>query len=138
MRIESNRSVKAATRRDDARRTGANGSSFADALDGFEAPAQTASAVSLGGVGGLLSIQEIPDATARRRQALARGDQLLERLDELRLGLLTGALSRQGLSDLARTVRETRATVDDPRLSGVLDEIELRARVELAKLEAIA
>ena len=42
------------------------------------------------------------------------------------------------LADLARTVRDTRAAVDDPRLSGVLDEIELRARVELAKLEAIA
>jgi hypothetical protein len=34
-------------------------------------------------------------------------------------------------------VREQRALTDDPRLEGVLDEIETRAAVELAKLEGV-
>jgi hypothetical protein len=138
MRIESNRPVKAASRREDAKKTGATGSSFAEALEGFEPTPQTAAAARPGALGGLLSLQEVPDTTERRRQAAQRGDHILQRLEELRLGLLAGAVSRDGLADLARTVREARASIGDPRLSGVLDEIELRARVELAKLEAVA
>jgi hypothetical protein len=34
-------------------------------------------------------------------------------------------------------VREQRSLTDDPRLEGVLDEIETRAAVELAKLEGV-
>jgi hypothetical protein len=36
--------------------------------------------------------------------------------------------------ELSRLARARRADVDDPRLVEVLDEIELRAEVELAKL----
>jgi hypothetical protein len=35
---------------------------------------------------------------------------------------------------LARALRDQRAQIDDPQLIEVLDEIELRAAVELAKL----
>ncbi len=45
-----------------------------------------------------------------------------------------GAISESKLSALMRTVRENRDQVDDPRMAAVLDEIELRAAVELAKL----
>ena len=37
----------------------------------------------------------------------------------------------QALTDMLRVKRES---VDDPRLSDLIDEIELRAKVELAKL----
>ncbi len=59
---------------------------------------------------------------------------MLDHLDEIRLGLLMGAISESKLSALMRTVRENRDQVDDPRMAAVLDEIELRAAVELAKL----
>ena len=39
------------------------------------------------------------------------------------------------LERLARGVREQREGTDDPRLESLLGEIELRAGVELAKLE---
>ena len=39
------------------------------------------------------------------------------------------------LDDLARTVHEQRENTDDPGLEAVLAEIEMRAGVELAKLE---
>jgi len=39
---------------------------------------------------------------------------------------------------LARAVREQRALTDEPRLEGLLDEIETRAAVELAKLDVAA
>jgi hypothetical protein len=59
---------------------------------------------------------------------------LLDRLDELRLGLLGGRLSMAALERLTLLVAENRGKVDDPRLTQILDEIEVRAAVELAKL----
>jgi hypothetical protein len=55
-------------------------------------------------------------------------------LDELRLAILDGRLRPVDLERLTRLVAEQRTAADDPRLAGILDEIELRAAVELAKL----
>ena len=41
-----------------------------------------------------------------------------------------------GLAALATAVRSARASTSDPALQSVLDEIEMRAAVELAKLTA--
>ena len=59
---------------------------------------------------------------------------MLDRLDDIRLGLLTGTVSKERLTELSRMARVRRGETDDPRLVEVLDEIELRAEVELAKL----
>jgi hypothetical protein len=85
----------------------------------------------------LLALQEVPDATQSRGRAQRHAEDLLGRLDELRHALLEGALPRQRIDDLARLVRVRRERVLDPRLAMVLDEIELRCRVELAKLEMV-
>jgi len=45
-----------------------------------------------------------------------------------------GMVPTDRLQDLATAAREQREELDDPRLSEILDDIELRARVELAKL----
>lgn len=135
MRVESNRPLRAAaSRRDERARTGS--ASFADVLGEAGTAAPAAAPVSVGSVGGLLALQEVPDAAERRARALKRGEDMLSRLDDLRLGLLEGRLSAERLSGLARTMREAREGTDDPRLDAALAEIELRAAVELAKLEA--
>jgi hypothetical protein len=134
MRIESNRPLKTvAARREE---TGSTGNSSFTKLLASESAAPPASAAPVGALGGLLSLQEVADETERRRQASARGAAILDRLDELRLGLLTGQLSREKLRGLAAAVRSARIAVADPRLRSVLDDIELRAEVELAKLDA--
>lgn len=63
---------------------------------------------------------------------------MLDQLEEIRVGLLTGAIPRDRLEALDRLVQENRGQVVDPRLGEILDEIELRARVELAKLDTQA
>ncbi|MGE5146986.1 MAG: flagellar assembly protein FliX [Candidatus Eiseniibacteriota bacterium] len=83
----------------------------------------------------LLSIQEMADATTGRSRAKARGEAMLDRLDEIRLGLLAGAVPKERLVELSRLARVRRGETDDPRLVEVLDEIQLRAEVELAKLD---
>ncbi len=107
--------------------------SFAHHLDeGGEAAATS----SLGGTQALTSIwglQEVEDATARAARGKARAEDILDRLDDVRMDILSGALSPDKLMQLSRIVSARRAEISDPRLAELLDEIDLRAQVELAK-----
>ena len=59
---------------------------------------------------------------------------MLDELEQIRLGLLLGQIPRARLEQLAQMVRARREQLDDPKLIAILDDIELRAAVELAKL----
>lgn len=59
---------------------------------------------------------------------------MLDLLDEVRVGMILGQVSRGTLQSLLTLVNAQREDFIDPSLSQVLDEIDLRARVELAKL----
>lgn len=85
-------------------------------------------------VSALLAVQEIGESGEENRRAVQRGEDILERLDELRHGLLIGAFPKEKLDQLLKTVRRQHDRFRDARLREVLQEIELRAMVELAKL----
>ncbi|GAA0623481.1 flagellar assembly regulator FliX [Brevundimonas kwangchunensis] len=112
---------------------------FALSSGGGAAPASAAQATSaMGGVTdvcALMALQGVEDPTERRRRAIRRGSGLLDRLDDLKLALLDGATGEAALDRLARTIREERPEDADPGLTQVLDQIDLRAAVELAKAE---
>jgi hypothetical protein len=86
-------------------------------------------------VGALLALQDIGGPLERRRRAVSRAGRILDVLDDVKLGLLSGEMSTDDLERLHRAVRDERLGTEDERLEGVLDEIETRAAVELAKLE---
>jgi hypothetical protein len=108
------------------------------------APQGVAEASGLGGASGvaqvssleaLIALQEVGGPLERRQRAAARGGRLLDALEQLKVGLLEGRVTAATADALGRAAREQRQLTDDPRLEGVLDEIETRAAVELAKLE---
>ena len=70
----------------------------------------------------------------KRRQMLRRGDTLLEKLEEIRDGLLLGYISKDKLIEISRYVKETKINTADEKLAELIGEIELRVEVELAKL----
>ena len=70
----------------------------------------------------------------KRRQMLRRGDTLLEKLEEIRDGLLLGYISKDKLIEISRYVRETKINTADEKLAELIGEIELRVEVELAIL----
>jgi Class II flagellar assembly regulator len=82
----------------------------------------------------LLAVQEVNPDGRKPRRAVLRGKALLDSLDTIRDALLSGTLSVERLSALRDLVAADRESVDDPQLSELLDEIDLRAQVELAKL----
>jgi hypothetical protein len=80
-------------------------------------------------------LQGLDDSTDGRSKGMAHGEQLLDMLDQVRDGLLAGGVPRTTLNRLANAVSRRHDAFNDPKLQTVLDEIELRAHVELAKLE---
>jgi hypothetical protein len=65
----------------------------------------------------LLAIQETPATVSRegRKSARQYGQFLLDRLEEIRLAILVGAIPKDQLARLAQTVRQRRQRSDDPR-----------------------
>lgn len=114
------------------RKPGAFAAHIGDSESGAEsAPSGAAAATS--GVSGLLALQEVDGDVTDDSRASAWGNDILDYLDKLRHDLLVGAIQKDELRQLAAVVREKRGNVTDPKLAGILDEIELRAEVELAK-----
>ena len=92
---------------------------------------------ALGSVEALLAVQGLPDARERRAKAVRRGSRMLDLLDDVRIGLLSGSVPEHSLRLLNRIVRQKPDDIDDPQLARIMDDIGLRSQVELAKLEAV-
>lgn len=123
----------------DIRRSGksekSDGANFASHLTGDEtSSASTGSARFVTAMDSLLSLQVVGDGREGRRKTLARGATLLDRLDDIRHGLLIGAIPRQRLIELSQALRSERLREPDAQLLQLIQDIELRCAVELAKL----
>ena len=69
-----------------------------------------------------------------RKKQLERGKTLLEKLEDIRRGLLSGYIAKDRLLEIVRFVKEKKFEAQDERLNEIIAEIELRVEVELAKL----
>mgnify|MGYP006269735485 FL=1 len=93
-------------------------------------------ASAVGSVDALLALQGAGDHREARKKAADRAFSLLDVLDDLKIALLEGRLERSTLVRLMDTLKSERDQTGDPRLEAALDEVELRAAVELAKHDA--
>jgi hypothetical protein len=103
---------------------GMGGASETDAAQGV---ARTVPVTSLDS---LLALQEVGERDAR---PFKRGEETLDLLDDIRHGLLMGGIPLSKMTALTRVIAGERGHVSDPELAQILDEIDLRAQVELAK-----
>lgn len=95
-----------------------------------------AAARSVARVDALLTVQAAGDPAegAARKRMHQRADGILDELDKIRLGLLTGTLTVGQVLGVADIVASHREKIMDPRLTAILDEIDLRAQVEIARI----
>jgi len=107
----------------------------AEEAAGASSAARSAGVSSLGSIDALIALQQVEEPLARRRRAVARASRLLDGLDQVKLALLDGEPTPEQLQRLTTAVREQRVGSEDPGLQALLDQIETRAVVELAKLE---
>ena len=84
-------------------------------------------------VDAILALQSVGDFNEARQQATGRAMELLDVLDELKLALLEGGLPKTKLVALMNLLQTRRDDTNDAGLEAALDEVEIRAAVELAK-----
>ncbi|SHM15707.1 flagellar assembly protein FliX [Roseibium suaedae] len=134
MRITGQKPISGVQGRGGKRRVGSDGGFFEPDM-GSETTASSAmtSNSSIQGMDALLALQELVDEPDRRSKAAKRGHTLLDQLEDLKADLLAGIVSADKLEALANQVEGTLES-GDPRIDGVVKEIELRVKVELAKL----
>jgi hypothetical protein len=136
LEINGTRKVETANVRRAARSTGGSDTTF-KISDPAEAPrGQVVSGPGpIAAVDNILMLQGVDDSAGGQSRGLKHGEDLLDMLDEVRDGLLSGGIPRMTLNKIANAVSRRQDGFADPKLQNVLDEIELRAKVELAKLE---
>lgn len=96
-------------------------------------------AQSLTRVDALLALQSVEDPTAKaaKQRMQRRAETILEELERMRMALISGGLTVGQLLRLADVVVSHREKIDDPAMTSMLDEIDLRAQVEIAKLAQV-
>ena len=122
------------------RTSAAPSGAFANLLSAAEASEASSAGVAsevatVGAFGNLLALQEVTEEEVRRKKLVQRGYSLLESLDQLRRRLLIGSVSPQLLMDISRHIATQKQQVTDPRIMEIIEDIELRAAVELAKIQ---
>ncbi len=132
MRIENTARSSNVNRSGSTSRSGGNGGFFV-----AEEPAapQTASSTPIAhstGMDALLALQSVEDPLFAKKKAIRRGNALLDTLETIKADLLLGQVSEGRLNQLMVLIGQARGG-KLPGLDGILDDIELRARVELAK-----
>lgn len=103
---------------------------------GPQETASTKTTQSIAQVDSLLAVQAAEDPTERaaRGRARKRADIILQELDKIRISMLGGNLTVGHMIDVADVVASHRDRIQDPALTAIMDEIDLRAQVELAKM----
>ncbi len=114
--------------------------SFADLLGLSETGdagsiSSSASVSSASPVNNLLSLQEIQDDGKGRQRLIQQGNDMLDSLDQLRRSILVGSVPVHVLRNLNNQLSIKKQHIIDPALLAVIEDIELLASVELAKIE---
>ncbi len=115
--------------------SGASG--FAGLLGGAEESSAVSTPASIAGpsaLDGMLALQEVSDEDVGQKRAVRQGLSTLDALEDLRLAILLGEVSPTQLERIQKRMEQQRGVVMDPELQALMNEIEVRAAVELAKL----
>jgi hypothetical protein len=136
MRVETRQPIQNAGGVATRRTEGGQGFSLGGAAGSTTGAGAPAAATSLAGLDAVLLLQaETETPQERRRRSAKRGHDLLDGLDRLKAAILGGRVATHELRGIAGRLSDRSGLSGDPRLDGLMAEIELRAAVELAKLE---
>jgi len=140
MKIEGPKSSSDINKKKDVKKTASGDGAFKSMMDDAGGAAESAGASMSAGIASvdiLLAAQSVDDATQgkAKRQAKQRADTILDKLNDLKVAMVSGNITLGHMISIADVVASHRDNITDPELTAILDEIDLRAHVELAKLE---
>ena len=131
LRIENTARSNSVSSRGNVSRSGGGGFFVAEEPTASQAGSAAPIAQSAS-IGALLALQSVEDPLFAKKKAVRRGNALLDALETIKADLLLGQVSEGRLNQLMALITSARER-SLPGLDGLLDDIELRARVELAK-----
>lgn len=136
-KVEDIRKTNELTQGKNVRKTEA-GTRFSDYLkfDQINQNQQVQATSAITSADAIFAAQMVSDEEERqiRNKLIKKGNTLLENLEEIRDGLLFGEISKDRLIEISRLVKQQDIASQDEKLQEILQEIELRVEVELAKL----
>ncbi len=135
MEIDKTRSLGRTNVQPKADKQKAGQTSFMSVKDGAAQP--TGAPKNVGpvfSVGSLLAVHEVGQHAESKKKGMQRGHDLLDQLERIRLNLLTGSISINQLRQIRGRIAEMQPESLDPELKNILDGIEMRVQIELAKL----
>ncbi len=147
MRIGTDNSIKRTEKSASASRAKQTDSVFSIAsapeVEGDDASVEETSSLApsfaTGGLGSLLSLQEVQLDKPPNQQAYDYGKGLLLQLRNLQTELLAGGVSLARLDSMQNLMRQNRAkavgnpALDNPALQDIITQIETRIAIEMAK-----
>lgn len=96
---------------------------------------QQAPLSSVDSIDTILSLQGT-DPEKRKKQTIVKSaEKLIHELDQLRKSILANNVSLSDIKRIQTRLSEIEDTVNDPKLMDIVNDIKLRAEVELAKVE---
>ena len=134
MKINSTQGTGAPTSRKVGGPSKTAGSAFSDMISGSETASSTSAGLGVAPVDALASLNNVDADERGNKNARGRADDMLDRLEDIRDGVLLGTIPKDRRAALATMAQQRDDKFLDPALREILVDIELRARVELAKL----
>lgn len=96
----------------------------------------SAPVVAAQSIDSILALQQVNDEEISRKKTIAYGHDLLDGLERLRNQLLLGEVSFSQLKNIERLMQNYRKdSFTDPALTDIINDIETRVAVEIAKYE---
>lgn len=117
--------------------SGTDNVDFSQYMSGGASETQASSAShSIAQLDILLAAQSVENPTekAAKKRARVRSENILDKLEEVRVAMLGNQLTVGHMIDVADVVASHRDKIHDPLMTSILDEIDLRAQVEIAKM----
>ena len=140
MKIPEIKPTRAQSSKKSTKTDASGGTRFSDHLAPAAGPSSGEGAPEEAGavapVNSILSLQEVEgdvNADKRRRRLVQWGENILAQLEQIRHDLLLGVIPIERLNGLAQALRDRKTNVSDPELLSLINDIELRAEVEIAK-----
>jgi hypothetical protein len=141
MKIDGTKSSSDINKKKDVKKTSSGDGAFKSMMDGGAGAAKSTSGAGLSSgiasVDALLAAQTMEDSTQKqaKKRMQDRAEDILDKLQDLKVAMVTGEITVGHMVSIADVVATHRDKINDPNLSAILDEIDLRAHVELAKLQ---
>lgn len=133
MRIDGTSARSGINRRAGSKGSNSSGAVFRPATASASKPAAPQVPISnASGIDAILALQGVDNSKQRRKQSMRHGHSMLDTLEEIKADLLIGNVSEGRLHRLMALVSRARQQAD-PDLEALIDDIDLRAQVELAK-----